>query len=437
MKRVGHHSSPKGRIKGCLHALRTSRFFLAVYSVVGGSFIAQVLNLAFQPIVSRLYSVEQFGEYTVYTTVLSVGYILITLAYDQAVIAAKDRTEAQRLLFGTVYLSAILSALFALFCILCRTQVLAWMKLDDCDWLLLLPLNMFLLSCYNMVSSYNCILEKYRSIGVAACIRSGVMGLGQIALFYIGAGTSGLPLGRILALIACSCALVHHFLSSGISLENTRLRAVLSAMKENYQFPLFQMPASFVSNFMDMIITFSILALYSQAELGLYSRVAQTLSVPMSLIASSLRQVSILEFGKIQDDAAATNTFLNKFCFGSSILIILPMTVLFFFGEALFVFVFGKNWVGIGPYISLLVPLYSANFVSYAMSGAAVFKKKQSTLLLFQIWMMVTTFAVYLLSKLYRISIFSFLFFFSISLSAIYIVQIITLYRMVHINRED
>ena len=416
-------------MKKILSTLRSSKFLLAFYSVAGGSVLAQILNFAFQPVVSRLYSVEQFGEYTVYTTTLSVVSVIITLSYDQAVIAARNRTEAQRLLFGTIYLSAILSALFALFCILCRAQVLAWMKLDDCDWLLLLPLNMFLLSSYTTVSSYNYILEKYRSIGAAACIRSAVIGFGQILLFFVGAATSGLAFSQILALIACSGALVRHILSSGISLENARPRAVLSAMKDNKQFPLFQMPATFVNHFVDAVITFALLTLYSRKELGLYSRVVQTLSIPISLISSSLYQLFVSELAKLGQQSAAKALF-RKLMAGMSALIFLPMAALFLFGEPLFVFVFGAQWSGVGIYIKVLALLYSIKFVAYPLSGAAIIVKRQNVFLLFQVFLIAAAFLSYVFSSLLGFSSLQYLLTLNFTMSLVYIMQTAACYRM-------
>jgi len=132
-------------MKNKIQSLFKSKFMVALLMVSGGSVIAQALNFAFQPIISRLYSVEEFGEYAVYASILTIASVVVSLAYDQAVVSAKDNDEAQQLMFGTVYLSGIVCLMMTVVFVLFRDIVLSWMKLSHCDWLYILPINVFLL----------------------------------------------------------------------------------------------------------------------------------------------------------------------------------------------------------------------------------------------------------------------------------------------------
>ena len=95
-------------MKNKIQAFFKSKFISALLVVSGGSVIAQILNFAFQPIISRLYSVEEFGEYAVYASILTIASVVVSLAYDQAIVSAKDNDEAQQLMFGTVSASTLM-----------------------------------------------------------------------------------------------------------------------------------------------------------------------------------------------------------------------------------------------------------------------------------------------------------------------------------------
>ena len=417
-------------MKMIINKLIESKFFRAFLTISSASVIAQIINFVFQPIISRLYSVEQFGEYAIYTSVLSVASVVITLAYDQAVIAAKDNDEAQRLFFGTVYISGILSTLFGVFCCLFYDRVLMWMGLEKCDWLFILPINFFMLSFYNLIVSYNYRIGKYRSLGSAACIRTTVMGIMQVTLFYIGLSSIGLSLARVIALISCSIVIFKNCIKSGINKQNARITPIVGVLKANYQFPVFQLPASFVNHFLDMAITFAILSLFTSQELGIYSLVVQVLAMPINLVCTSLRQLCISEFSRIQDNVEESRKLFLKVTIGMSALIIFGMGILSIWGEPIFTFVFGAKWKGAGMYIRCLALLYSVRFVAYPLSSVAVVTKKQNVFLLFQVLLIVGSYVALGVAKAFDFSIYGYLFMLSALLSLVYILQSFVFYRI-------
>ena len=420
-----------------IKAFFKSKFIAALLMVSGGSVVAQVLNFAFQPIISRLYSVEEFGEYAVYASILTIASVVVSLAYDQAIVSAKDNDEAQRLMFGTVYLSGILCLLMTILLACFRDIFLSWINLDHCDWLYILPINVFLLCFYNLITSYNYRTGKYRSIGVAACVRSGGMGVMQVLLFYVGVSSIGLSLGRVIALLICSAPLVYSILISGISIKNGRLDYVKKAFKNNYQFPVFQFPASFVDRFLDATITFAILLLYTQKELGIYSLVIQVLGMPINLVSTSLRKLCISEFNKNRDDVQASKKLYIRVAIGMGLLIGVGMLALCLIAEPLFVGLFGEKWSGAGLYIQGLALLYAVKFVTYPLSSVSVVKEKQNIFLLFQVFLVITSLLALGIAKLLSTTIFVYLIILSVGLSSIYILQSIVFYKVLTRNKTE
>ena len=384
-----------------------------------------------------MYSVEEFGEYAVYASILTIASVVVSLAYDQAVVSAKDNNEAQQLMFGTVYLSGVLCLLMTVLLFLFRDLVLSWMKLTHCDWLYILPINVFLLCFYYLITSYNYRIGKYRSIGVAACVRSGGMGVMQVLLFYAGVSNVGLSLGRVVALLMCCVPLEYSVFISGISIKNGRLGCVIKAFKNNYQFPIFQFPASFVDRFLDATITFAILLLYTQKELGIYSLVIQVLGMPVNLVSTSLRKLCISEFGKIRNDVRASKKLYLRVTIGMGLLIGVGMLILCLIAEPIFVGLFGEKWSGAGIYIQGLALLYAVKFVTYPLSSVSVVEKKQNIFLLFQVFLVITSLVALGIAKLLSATIFVYLMILSIGLSLVYISQSIVFYKVLTRNRME
>ena len=78
-------------------------FILKVYNseliknsfvLFSGSVIAQALSVLMYPVLSRIYSPEQFGTFALFMSVTSVAAILGTGVYEQAIILPKSENQA-------------------------------------------------------------------------------------------------------------------------------------------------------------------------------------------------------------------------------------------------------------------------------------------------------------------------------------------------------
>ena len=69
-------------------------FFRHVLVLVTGTTLAQLLAVAASPILTRLYSPEEFGLLTVYTAVLYIFALMGTLQYENAIPLPEDEESA-------------------------------------------------------------------------------------------------------------------------------------------------------------------------------------------------------------------------------------------------------------------------------------------------------------------------------------------------------
>jgi len=87
--------------------------------LAGGTAIAQILNIATSPIISRLFSPDDFGVLSVYTSILSIVAVFATLRYEFAIPIAEDDKSAINvvaLTLGSVGLISLVSlAVFSFF----------------------------------------------------------------------------------------------------------------------------------------------------------------------------------------------------------------------------------------------------------------------------------------------------------------------------------
>ena len=87
-----------------------SEFVRNIGALISATFIAQILSYLAAPIITRLYSPEEFGELGIFLRIVAIGAALATLRYEQAIPIIKNDSHSFRLFKFVVRLIVIISA---------------------------------------------------------------------------------------------------------------------------------------------------------------------------------------------------------------------------------------------------------------------------------------------------------------------------------------
>ncbi|MDN5539770.1 MAG: oligosaccharide flippase family protein, partial [Comamonas sp.] len=91
--------------------LGKSDFARSVLTLLTGTAFAQAIPLIISPVLTRLYSPDEFGAYALYTAIVSVLVVVATGQYENAVLLPKKELHA----FSLVALAGMLTAGFSVF----------------------------------------------------------------------------------------------------------------------------------------------------------------------------------------------------------------------------------------------------------------------------------------------------------------------------------
>ena len=81
-----------------------------VLTLLTGTGLAQLIALAAAPLLSRLYTPEDFGVFALYLSVVSLLAILATGRYELAIVLPEDDDDARHLLALALLISLVVSA---------------------------------------------------------------------------------------------------------------------------------------------------------------------------------------------------------------------------------------------------------------------------------------------------------------------------------------
>ena len=162
---------------------------------------------------------------------------------------------------------------------------------------------------------------------------------------------------------------------------STPLRTKLDILKKYNDFPKFAMPAIFIDQFSRQLPVYFTSYLIATEFTGQFSLAYRMLSIPEMIIGVSIGQIFYKKLSESKEKSMSTRKMLIKVWTSLLLIGLFPFTLIFFFGEPIFSFVFGDEWQTAGNIASLLAPMLLIMFISTPASSVfTVYRSQQRSL---------------------------------------------------------
>ena len=205
------------------------------------------------------------------------------------------------------------------------------------------------------------------------------------------------------------------------------------AFLRNINQMLYSTPGLFIIGYSSSVIPFYIKSLYGLTENGFYAITVSTISLPLTLISANVGKVFFKNAAQEYNTTGSFFKSVKSTVLMLSVISAAGFTLLYFIAVPLFSLVYGSEWARSGQFAVYIVPLYAIKFVSHAVNGGLIIRKKQKMLLVVRSLFLVASFICYYAAKYLALPIETFLIMISLSYAALYLVLLI----MVIINSRD
>jgi O-antigen/teichoic acid export membrane protein len=336
---------------------------MQIATLMSGALIAQVVTLAFIPIITRLYTPEEFGLYSLFFSLVSILGLVSSLKYDQAIMLPKSDKDAQALVFlsilitlGTVFLVILGLLLFNSFFInyFNGQTHLIWM----------IPFGVLFLGLLQIFNAYSSRKQFYKKIAIVKVANSLTVTSVQSASKYFFK-LDGLVLGKLFAdALALSLLLQFHLKKQTLQLTSLSKRRLKTNIKRHDHFPKYQSFTVFFNSISQNIPVLLFASLYSPEVAGFYALTVRVLQVPVGLIGSSTKEVYYQKASKMYTNNEDIFNLYKKTTLGLLKIFVIPFLTVLFFGEYLFSFVFGEQWTASGEIAQILILWFLFLFIN-------------------------------------------------------------------------
>ncbi len=326
--------------------------------MMSGTAVSQIIPLVAAPLLTRMYSLEDFGVLAFFTSVTAVVSIMATGMYQFAVVMPESDEDAANVAVLTVILALAAAGLvyFALAFGLSGPVARLMGAPGFAKWLYIAPFMVIIMSAYNVLLYWANRKKNY----------------GRMAISGVAwkAGTEGSKLGmgisRIIPHGLVWGSLAGQLLATGLlgwqigredlgQFRNVSIKKMKSNMSRFRRLPLFTMPYSLIDGFAGEFIIFALTSFKFLAIAGLFGFMRRLVIGPVSFLSSSLGQVFFQEAsvtaGTPKLEKRATELMMGM------AQVFTPIFIFFmFWASDIFSFVFGSAWAKAGLYAAIYAP---------------------------------------------------------------------------------
>ncbi|HDF8345071.1 TPA: type 8 capsular polysaccharide synthesis protein Cap8K [Staphylococcus aureus] len=381
--------------------MRLNKFIGDSFLMILSSGIAQVILIITTPIITRLYSPTEFGEFTIFSNIAMILIPIINARYDLLIVNTKNDRSANILSQISFLISLlILLILIPIF------AISAWLYPNFILDFIFIIIMLFLVSLTNIFTNYLNKERKYKVLSLINVFRAGSMALLQIIFGLLALGSLGLIIGFSLSYIA-GITLGYKTFKKHFNIVRDK-EETKALFLENKNQLVYSTPSILLNSLSFSVVVFFIGILYTNTEVGIYGMAIRVLGIPVTIISLGLSKIFMQQANDYYIEHGNFRNLLLKF---SSILVIVSIILyvpLYLFSEELVNILLGHSWVDAITVIKIVIPLFVIRLIVSTVSLSVIVLQKQQLELILQALFLIGTTVTFVISKMLNLTFLNF-----------------------------
>ncbi len=364
-----------------------SSFINNIIKLTSGSLVAQGLLVITTPIITRIYSPENFGTFQIFLSITIIFATISCFSYHLAIMLPEKDEDAISIVSLCILLVFISSILVGIIFSAFPNLVIDLFRSPELiEYIFYVPIAVLFNGIF-FVLSYWISRKKYFGANATSNVINSVSRSAlQIGTGMLNATPFGLIFGQFAGYFLGDIYLLKklwhdvYAFKSSISIRNVKKMAI-----KYKRFPVYT-SWSLTANSLSLQITPVLIALFfSTSVVGYYSIANIALNLPMMFVGLAISQVFFQKASEEKNRSGDIRAIVNGVHNRLIIIGIFPMLALILTGEEIFSFILGSNWAVAGIYAKILAPWILLVFISSPLSTIFSVLEKQNVDFMFNI----------------------------------------------------
>ncbi|NLP20110.1 MAG: oligosaccharide flippase family protein, partial [Bacteroidales bacterium] len=151
----------------------SSEFSKNFFILFKGTVIAQIIPMLLMPVLTRMYSPDDFGILELFVSVIAILGSVANLRYELSIVLPERKEDAWNIMSLGFIIAFILSIFLQIIIGFFAEGIASLLNNSQIKfWLYFVPITVFVQGAFNMLSYYNTREKLFKSISTASIARS-------------------------------------------------------------------------------------------------------------------------------------------------------------------------------------------------------------------------------------------------------------------------
>ena len=373
--------------------LNKSDFNRNIVKLISGTATANLINFLSLPILARIYSVEDFGNFQLLFSLITILGVISCLKYEMTIPLPQNKNESDILFIVSLMVLTGFTIILTLVLFLFEEKLFFYSESLSNSIKLISPAA-FSLGLYELM---NYLYMRNKEFGKIAKYRISQVILIQCSAIFLGLYSPGFEKMIISFIFGNIVISIIMIIQSNFSISNFNFLSLSTIAISYKKFPIINMPMALI-NTVSMQLPVFMLSAYSSSEVvGYYMMANRILTAPIHLISRSVGQVyykeavDCLRLGKKKVVRIFGNTVKQIAKIG-----FIPYAIAIVFSPVLTKLFLGDVWTTSGIFMQIMVPWIFFQFVNMTVTTTfSIVNKQEIGFLLNIISVLLRYFAMY------------------------------------------
>jgi O-antigen/teichoic acid export membrane protein len=418
--------------------LLKSNYLKNITTLMVGTTIAQAVPILISPLLTRLYSPDNFGQVALIMSISSILTVFATCRYEMAIILPKETKDALSLVMLIFILSLVFAIALTIVIFIFNNQICQLLKNDKiANWLYFIPIFVFITSIYRGFYFYSNRESFYKHISYSRIAQVFIQSSFKVGTGFLSFKVAGLLGGNLIGHIASTFLLGSKIVKNEKeNIQSIKKQDIVRQAVNYKQFPKYLLVSHSIGTINLEIPIIFISKFFSSIIVGYYSLSKRIVALPTQFIAKAVgdvfRQKASDEYRKNgQFDKLFLKTILTLF-----LISLIPFIILYLYCPFLFSLIFGENWRIAGEYAQILSVTAFIGFVSTPVDKCAIIVGNTQYILIWHVLKLVLNLGAILFYLFFNISIEQYLWILVFINCSLYIMDLFIEYRFSLGNRS-
>jgi O-antigen/teichoic acid export membrane protein len=363
-----------------------------------GEVIGKMIGIAIIPVLTRIYSPEDFGVLSVFTAVVSILAPIMTFRYVLAIPLPKTDAMAFNIFAVSLFFIMVMTTILSLILYSFHSEILTAIDQKEIiQYWWLVPLGVFIVSLYELLVYWATRKKQFSIISKSLIYQNLIGSTAKVVMGLMDLKSLGLLCGHILQHGTGGSRLVQIMRAPYLHYKSrVNLKNIFFVINYYRQFPIYRLPSQFILLLSSQLPILYVVYKYGTELGGQFGLALMVLGLPVQVLSQTIGRVYYAEIAGIGPKRPLiildlTSVVVKRLFFIG----VVPVSILFVFGTQIFDFCFGEHWLEAGSFASdMALYLFFQLIVTPIVNIFSVFNKHVLFLLvnIFRLLILITLF---------------------------------------------